>query len=349
MRVAQIAPMYEAVPPTRYGGTERVVWNICEELVKLGHNVTLFASGDSQTSATLEATTPRALRHEMTRQEIVEMAPLLHLEMMSKVYSRAHEFDIIHSHVHDLLASLPLSRLTATPTVTTLHGDLHRNNLPPILPYYPDAPLVSVSMSQRLPTRELPLNWAGCVYNGIPLDHFSFRSMPGTYLAFVGRICPEKGIAWAVEVARRAGMPLKVGAKIDPCDRQYWEEQIAPLFEANRVEFLGELTESEKAELLANAYATLFPIDWPEPFGLVMPESLACGTPVIARNRGSVPEIVRDGVSGFICETLDEMVAAVARVASLNRHDCRRQAERFSSTAMAHGYFQVYARVLGAH
>jgi glycosyltransferase involved in cell wall biosynthesis len=348
MRIAQIAPMYEAVPPTHYGGTERVAWNICEELVKLGHDVTLFASGDSQTSATLEITTPRALRHLMTRQEIVEVAPLLHLEMMSKVYSRAYEFDVIHSHIDDLLASLPLGRLTATPSVTTLHGTLDRTHLPPILSCYPEAPLVSISMSQRLPLCELPLNWAGCVYNGIPLDHFSFRSTPGTYLAFVGRICPEKGIAWAVEVARRAGMPLKVGAKIDLYDRRYWEEQIEPLFKANRVEFLGELTEAEKADLLANAYATLFPIDWPEPFGLVMPESLACGTPVIARNRGSVPEIVRDGVSGFICETLDEMVAAVEQVAGLNRHDCRREAERFSSAAMARGYLQVYTQLIEA-
>lgn len=346
MRIAQIAPMYETVPPTHYGGTERVVWSLTEELVKRGHDVTLFASGDSQTSAKLVATSPQSLRRLMSREEILEVSPWLHMAMLSEVYQRAGEFDIIHSHADHY--TLPIARMVHTPTITTMHGRLDLAYLPPILRHYPDMPLVSISESQREPLRDLPLNWVGTVFNGIPLDHFPFQPTGGDYLVFLGRICPEKRPDWAVEVARRAGMRLKVGAKIDPVDQDYWQNEIKPLFEANNVEFLGEVNEQEKAALLGGAYAMLFPIDWPEPFGLVMAESLACGTPVIALNRGSVPEVLRDGVSAFICNSVDEMVAAVPRVAELSRAACYREAQRFGATAMAMGYEAVYTQVVAA-
>ncbi len=344
MRIAQVAPMYEAVPPSHYGGTERVVWSLCEELVKRGHEVTLFASAESQTSARLCPTTSSSLRKQMTRDEILNVAPHLHLAMLSTVYQCADKFDIIHSHVEHL--TFPFTRLVQTPTASTMHGRLDWEVLQPILRWYPDVPLVSITKSQRAPVQDLPLNWVGCVFNGIPLDHFPFREQPGDYLAFLGRICPEKRPDWAVEVAQRSGMPLKVGAKIDPVDQQYWHEQIEPLFKANHVEFIGEVNEQEKAALLGGAYATLFPIDWPEPFGLVMAESIACGTPVVALNRGSVPEILHDGVSGFICQSVDEMVAAIPRVADLDRKACYQEARRFGSAAMAEGYEQVYRQLL---
>jgi glycosyltransferase involved in cell wall biosynthesis len=346
MRIAQIAPMYESVPPTHYGGTERVVSSLCEELVKRGHEVTLFASADSHTTAVLYPTTPHSLRRHMSRDEMISLSPYLHLSMLSHVYRRADDFDLIHSHVDHF--TFPFAKLVPTPTVTTLHGRLDLGMLPPIMRCYPHIPLVSVSMAQRAPLRELPLNWVGCVPNGIPLEHFTFQPQPGAYLAFVGRICPEKRPDWAVEVARRAGMPLKVAAKIDPVDQQYWREEIAPLFEAHKVEFLGEVTEAAKAELLGGAFATLFPLDWPEPFGLVMIESLAVGTPVIALDRGSVPELLRDGVSGFICRSVDEMVAAVAQIPTLDRHVCRREALRFSSKHMVDAYERIYAELIAS-
>ena len=346
MRIAQIAPMYESVPPNGYGGTERVVWSLCEELVQRGHEVTLFASGESQTNAHLVATTPQALRHRMSRFQLDDIAPWLHLEMVSRVYQRSAEFDIIHSHVDDFLAGFPFARLTQTPTVTTIHHYPDQAKLAPVLVNYPEAPVVSISMAQRTALPDVQMRWVGCVYNGIPLDHFPFHDTPGDYLAFLGRICPDKRPDWAVEVAVRSGLPLKVAAKIDPVDEDYWADQIRPLFKKHEIEFLGEVSDQQKAELLGNAYATLFPIDWMEPFGLVMTESLACGTPVIAINRGSVPEVLRHGVSGWICESVDEMVTSVPRVATLDREACRSEAERFSSTKMAEGYETIYASLL---
>jgi glycosyltransferase involved in cell wall biosynthesis len=344
MRIAQIAPLTESVPPRTYGGTERVVSYLTEELVAMGHDVTLFASGDSRTSAKLMSTTPRSLRQQMTRDELINVSPYLHLAMLSTVYRRAGEFDLIHSHVDH--CTFPFTRLTSTPTLTTMHGRLDWPILPPIMRCYPEVALVSISMTQRAPFDELAVNWAGCVPNGIALDHFPLNPKPGDYLTFVGRIAPEKRPDWLVEVARRTGMPLKVGAKVDPVDQPYWEEEIEPLFKANGVEFLGEVDEQEKAALLGGAYATIFPIDWPEPFGLVVAESLACGTPVIAMRRGSVPELLRHGVSGFICDSVDEMVAAVAKVPQLDRGACRLEAQRFGSGSMCTGYEQVYAHLL---
>ncbi len=344
MRIAQIAPMYEAVPPTHYGGTERVVWCLVEELVRQGHNVTLFASGDSQTSATLVPTTPSSLRQQMTAKELEGVSPYLHLAALGEIMPLAGEFDIIHSHLDHL--ALPFARLVDPPLVTTLHGRLDLDILPPILSKYPHVPLISISMSQREPLASLDLTWAGCVYNGIPIENYPFQPRRGEYLVFLGRIAPEKRPDLAVEIARRAGMPLKVAAKIDPVDEDYWHGEIEPIFRRNEVEFVGEVDEQDKAELLGGAAALLFPIDWPEPFGLVMAEALACGTPVIAMRRGSVPEVLRDGVSGFLCESVDEMVAAVPRLDELSREECRRQSLRFSSRAMADGYLEVYQRLL---
>lgn len=308
-----------------------------------GHAVTLFASGDSHTNAHLHATTPRSLRQQMTHHEITNISPYLHMAMLSQVLRQADQFDIIHSHVDHW--TFPFIELVQTPIVTTMHGRLDWDILPPILACYPEVPLVSISMAQRKPVQEIPLNWAGCVYNGISLDHFRFQESQGDYLVFLGRICPEKRPDWAVEVARRAGMPLKVAAKVDPTDQAYWKQEIEPLFKANDVEFLGEVNEQEKAALLGGAYAMLFPIDWPEPFGLVMVESLACGTPVIALRRGSVPEVLRDGVSGYICDTIDQMVTAVANIPRIARSTCRREAQRFSARVMCAGYEQVYEQL----
>ncbi|HEY0733442.1 MAG TPA: glycosyltransferase family 4 protein [Herpetosiphonaceae bacterium] len=347
MRIAQIAPLFEAVPPPFYGGTERVVGGLCEELVRRGHEVTLFASGDSRTSARLRAIVPRSLRTSMSREEMLKIAPALHDELFATVYSRADEFDIIHSHVeYRMEYNLPYARTTSVPTVTTMHGVYDEERFPILERSFPDAPFTSISLSQARPMQAHHLNWVGCVYNSVPLDRFPFQPQPGDYLAFVGRICPQKGPAAAVEVALRTGLKLKVGAKIDEYDWQYWKDEIEPLFETDQVEFLGEVDERQKAELMGNAYATLLPINWPEPFGLVMVESLACGTPVIALNRGAVPEIIRDGVSGFICDSVDQMVAAVGRVSELDRRTCRRDAERFSPERMCAGYEQIYRQLI---
>jgi glycosyltransferase involved in cell wall biosynthesis len=304
-------------------------------LVAHGHEVTLFASADAHTSARLCPTTQRSLRRQMTGDELINVAPYLHLAMLSTVYQRAAEFDLIHSHVDHL--TFPFTRLTRTPTLTTMHGRLD---------CYPEVALVSVTIAQRQPLHEIPLNWVGCLSNGIALDHFPFQHDRGDYLAFVGRIAIEKRPDWAVEVARRSGLPLKVGAKVDPTDQAYWETEIAPLFQAHEVEFLGEVSEQEKAALLGSAYATIFPAEGLEPFGLVVVESLACGTPVIAMRRGAVPEVLRDGVSGFICDSVDEMVAAVARIPQLDRSACRREAQRFGASRMCESYEQIYTHLL---
>jgi len=348
MRIAQVAPMYEAVPPHRYGGTERIVSYLTEELVRRGHDVTLFASGDSRTSAKLVPTSAAALRERFTLQELREVAPPLHLAMIGEVLQRADEFDVIHSHVDYFpWAFAPFVR---TPLITTMHGRLDVAYWPPLIERFPKTPLVSISHHQRAPLAALHPHWAGTVYNGIPVSEFPFSAKPGDYFLFLGRIAVEKRPDWAVEIARRTGMKLKVAAKVDPYDQEYFDREIKHLFDDPLVEFVGEADEQEKRKLLAGAYALIFPIDWPEPFGIVQVEALACGTPVLAMNRGSVPEVLRHGVSALVGNSVDELVALAPELGRLDRRACRAEAERrFSSAAMAEGYEQVYRRVIAGH
>ncbi|HBY94112.1 MAG: glycosyltransferase family 4 protein [Ardenticatenaceae bacterium] len=345
MRIALIAPLYERVPPEMYGGTERVVYCLAEELVRRGHAVTLFASGDSLTSAELVPGAPQSLRRRMTRDQLVMFGPPLHLAMLAQVSQRADEFDIIHSHIDHW--AFPFSRLIDVPMVSTIHGRLDVPDLDSIFRLYPETALVSISDSQRRPFDHLKPNWVATVYNGITTDRFTFNPEPGDYLVFLGRLSQEKRPDRAIEIARRVGMPLKIAAKVDPLDQEYFQTQIEPLLHHPLIEYVGEVDDTGKDELLCRAYATLFPIDWPEPFGLTMIESLACGTPVIAMRNGSVPEVMVDGVTGFICETVDEMAAALSGVAGLDRAACRRHVEsRFSAEVMADGYEAVYRTLL---
>lgn len=339
MRIAQVAPLYESVPPRLYGGTERVVSYLTEELVRQGHEVTLFASGDSRTSAELVPVSPRALRLDP---RVVD--PYAHqMLLLEAVTKRADEFDLIHFHID--YHHFPLSRRSSTPQLTTLHGRLDIPDLLPVFREFPEMPVVSISEAQRAP---LPwLNWLGTVYHGLPLDLYRFQPQPGKYLAFLGRISPEKRVDRAIEVAKRLDMPLKIAAKIDKADRDYYEEQIKPLFDHPLVEYIGEINEHEKEEFLGNAYALLFPIDWPEPFGLVLIEAMATGTPVVAFGHGSVPEVMEDGVTGFIVSSLDEMVEATRRVADLSRERCRQVFEaRFTAKRMAEDYVALYEEIV---
>jgi glycosyltransferase involved in cell wall biosynthesis len=348
MKIALIAPLYEAVPPQAYGGTERVIAGLADSLVRRGHDVTLFAAGGSRTSARLVAMSSAPLRRSMSREQLVEVSQHLHLHMLAEVYRRADEFDVVHAHT-DIL-TLPFVRFTDVPTVITLHGRLDLDVLQQTVPLYLDVPLVSISDSQRAPLDSVATNWVGTCPNGLPLDDYlSAERGDGDYLAFVGRITEDKHVDWAVEVARRAGLPLRVAAKIDPVDEEYWQSTIRPLFDRCGVDFLGELEESQKPAFLAGARAMLFPIDWPEPFGLVMIESLAAGTPVIAMRRGSVPEVIEHGVSGSICDSIDEMVAAVHDVGRISPEACRRRARRFTSDRMTEDYLDVYESVIAAN
>jgi glycosyltransferase involved in cell wall biosynthesis len=340
MRIAQVAPLYERVPPELYGGTERVVAYLTEELVRRGHDVTLFASGDSLTSARLVPAVPRALR--LAADQPDPIAP--HVVELSQVFERARDFDVIHCHV-DYLA-LPFGRLVATPTVHTLHGRLDLGFLPAVFRQFRDVPLVSISDAQRTPLAALGLNWAGTVYHGLPLERYRFRRQSGRYLAFLGRISREKRADLAIEIARRAGVPLKIAAKVDPSDRAYFEAEIRPLLADPNVEFVGEIGDDAKPRFLGGARALLFPIDWPEPFGLAMIEAMACGTPVIARPCGSVPEILRPGVNGFVGETLEELVDAAKRIDTIDRAACRRHVEaRFTASRMGADYERVYRQL----
>lgn len=339
MRIAQVAPLYESVPPKLYGGTERVVSYLTEELVAQGHDVTLFASGDSRTSARLISPCPRALRLDKSVKD--QLAH--HLVMLEDVFRRTDEFDVMHFHVDYL--HYPLSRRARQPQLTTLHGRLDLADLLPLYSEFAEMPLVSISDAQREPLPDA--RWLGTVHHGLPLDLHAPREAPGRYLAFLGRISPEKRVDRAIEIARQVGMPLRIAAKVDRADRAYFTREIRPLLDASFVEYLGEIGEAEKTEFLGNAYALLFPIDWREPFGLVMIEALACGTPVIAWRHGSVSEVLEDGVTGFLVEELEDAVAAVSRVASLSRRRCRSVfEERFSARRMAQDYLAIYQRVL---
>lgn len=340
MRIAQVAPLYESVPPRLYGGTERVVSALTEELVRLGHEVTLFASGDSVTRAKLVPACERSLWNDPECRDYVAH----HVRLMGMVFEDVSRFDIIHFHADYL--HYPLLRCFPCRSVTTLHGRLNRHDALAVYQQFPEVPLVSISDNQRTPLPEA--NWRATVYHGIPRDEFAFNQNPSDYLAFMGRISPEKGVDRAVEIVCGAKKKLKVAARIDPADEEYFHKTIEPLFQEHKdcVEFVGQLGGSDKAQFLANAAAMLFPIDWPEPFGLVMAESLACGTPVIAWRNGSVPEIIDDGVSGFIVDDIDAAVAAVGRVGEIDRRECRRVFEtRFDVTRMAHDYVEVYRRL----
>jgi len=345
VRIAQLAPLYEAVPPPAYGGTERVIAGLCEGLARRGHDVTLFAAGSSRTSAELVEVVPSPLRVGMTRAEMMELAPHLHLRMLADVFDRASDFDVIHSHVD--IWTLPFAVTTDVPTILTMHGRLDLDHVRRTLALYPKVALVSISNHQRQLLDGIELNWAGTVHNGLNLSSYqSARYDGGRHLAFVGRIAPEKGPTLAVEISSRTNRPLRVAAKVDPLDLSYFETEVEPLFAAHDVEFLGEIDEARKPTFYASAAATLFPSDWPEPFGLVMIESMAAGTPVIALRRGSVPEIIVDGVTGFVCDDVDGMVDAVGRLDEIDRDACRRHATTFGVDAMCAGYERIYQRIM---
>jgi glycosyltransferase involved in cell wall biosynthesis len=352
MRIAQVAPPFESVPPAAYGGTERVVATLTEELVRRGHDVTLFASGDSRTAARLVRTVDRALWHRDPPYK--DLAPFWPITL-GCLAEHFHEFDVIHNHL-DYWA-FPLARVAPCPVVTTLHGRLDLPELQPLYRAFSDVPLVSISDAQRAP---VPFaNWVATIYHGIELDQFTFNPQPRGYLAFLGRIAPEKGLDTAVRVAQRTGLPLKIAARKplqfsrDPNVRRDWRhfnEVIQPLLGTDGVEFIGEVGGREKDTFLGGAAALLFPISWPEPFGLVMAEALACGTPVLALSHGSVPEVIRHGRTGYICDSEDQLVAAVGRLPEIDRAACRAEAERrFSSGAMAEHYEQVYSALLIRH
>lgn len=338
MKIAQIAPLVESVPPTLYGGTERVVSWLTEELVRQGHEVTLFASGDSKTQARLVPIVPRSLRLDGIHNSLP-----YNFIMLDQVAARHAEFDVLHFHID--FFHYPLFRAMAHKTLTTLHGRQDLPELPAIYRAFPHMPLVSISNHQRLPVP--PVNWMGTVYHGLPEGLLGPGKGAGGYLAFLGRICADKGPLEAIEIARRAGMKLKMAAKVDPADAQYFAQQVKPVLDRSpHVEFIGEINDSQKQEFLGNARALLFPISWPEPFGLVMIEAMACGTPVIAFNSGSVPEIMEDGLTGFVVQDVAQAAAAVAKVNTLFRPSIRsRFEERFSAGAMAREYVRIYQQL----
>ena len=341
MRIAQVAPLYESVPPKYYGGTERIVSVLTEELVQQGHDVTLFASGDSVTSARLIPVCPRSLRLDTAC--VDQLAH--HIRLLEQVFRQAGEFDVIHFHIDYL--HFPLSCRQLVPHVTTLHGRLDLADLVPLYEEFKDVPVVSISEAQREP---LPgVNWQATVYHGLPTDLYRFKPEPGEYLAFLGRISPEKRVDRAIEIAQRCGMPIKIAAKVDRIDRDYFDSIIEPLLDHPLVAFVGEIGDAEKGPFLGQASALLFPIDWPEPFGLVMIEAMACGTPVIAYRRGSVPEVLDEGVTGFIVEGLEDAIDAAQRAPGLSRQRCREAFERrFTASRMAGDYLRVYQRLIDA-
>jgi len=335
MHIAQVAPLTEAIPPKLYGGTERVVSWLTEELIALGHEVTLFASGDSLTSARLESVWPRALRLDGA----VRDPNALHMLMLERVYRRAAEFDFLHFHLDYYPFSL-FSR-QPTPFLTTLHGRLDLPEHQPVFDEFSSIPVVSISNSQRRPLPQA--RWVRTVHHGLPERLLMPRPVKPSYFAFLGRIAPEKGIDRAIRIAQHCGMPLKIAAKVDRVDREYFDEQILPMIKSANAEYIGEINDSEKSEFLSGAIVLLVPIDWPEPFGLVMIEAMACGTPVIAFNRGSVPEVVEEGVSGFIVEDETGAIGAVDRLRHLSRQRIRRRfEERFTARRMAQDYLSVY-------
>ena len=340
MRIAQVSPLVEPVPPVTYGGTERVVAYLTEALVDLGHDVTLIASGDSRTRARLVPASERALRLDPDCHD----ALMHHIRQVELVAGLAGSFDLIHFHTGFL--HMPVARRLPTPSLTTLHGRLDVPDIVPLMRSMPDVPLVSISDAQRRPLPDA--NWQDTVYNGIPHDLHAYSAATGDYAAFIGRISPEKRVDRAIAIARRAGLPLKVAAKVDPVDRAYYDQVIAPLLHDGGVEFLGEIDEPAKGALLGRARALLFPIDWPEPFGMVVIEALACGTPIVAWGNGSVPELIEHGRTGWIVDSVEDGAAALSRIGEIDRRACREAFERrFTAARMARDYVAVYERLLG--
>jgi glycosyltransferase involved in cell wall biosynthesis len=342
MRIAQAAPLVEPVPPMLYGGTERVVSYLTEELVRMGHEVTLFASGDSRTRARLMSVVAASLRlnHHGPNPDAYQILELTDVQAM------ADEFDLIHSHL-DYLA-FPFCHSCGTPILHTLHNRTDYPYSVPMMQRYADIPLVSVSDSQRAPLAGLDLNWMGTIHHGMPEGVFTFFGGEGDYLAYYSRLSPEKRPDLAIEVAKKAGIPLKMAGKVDAKDRDFFQNVIRPLIDTPLIEFVGEIGEAERPLFLGGARALLFPIEWPEPFGLVMIESMAVGTPVISRPYGAVPEVVEEGVTGYVCPTFDALVEATRKVEGISRHGCLLRArERFSAARMASQYQLVYQRLAG--
>lgn len=338
MRIAQISPLTEAVPPQLYGGTERVISWLTDELVSLGHDVTLFASGDSVTKAVLEPMWPRALRLDGS----VRDPNALHMRMIEHVCRRAVDFDILHFHLDYYPFSLMVRQ--ATPFVTTLHGRLDLPEHQPAFETFSSVPVVSISNSQRRPIHHA--GWVDTVYHGLPRNSLLPQPKVPSYLAFLGRISPEKRLDRAIHIAERCGLPLKIAAKVDKVDIDYFDEDIRPLMNKPHVEFIGEITDAQKSDFLSGAVALIVPIDWPEPFGLVMIEAMACGTPVIAFNRGAAPEVVEDGLTGFVVEDETSAVGALRDISRLSRAKIRERFEqRFTAKRMALDYLEVYQKV----
>jgi len=337
LRIAQVAPLAESVPPQMYGGTERIVSYLTEELVRQGHHVTLYASGDSVTTAELVAITPRALRLDP---DVID--PLSHaVRLVERVMADADRYDVIHFHMDHL--QLSAMRRLSTPSVATMHGRMDLPDLAALYADFSDVPLVSISDAQRDPLPDL--NWLATIYHGLPMEQITATERQGSYLAFLGRTSPEKGLDQAIAIARGSGQPLKVAAKVDAVDEEYYEREIRPLL-TGEIEFVGEIAEDQKDEFLGGASALLFPIDWPEPFGLVMIEAAARGTPVLAYPRGSVREVIEEGVTGMVVDDVEQAVAALPSVLALPRAEVRRAVEkRFSATRMARDYAEVYGRL----
>jgi len=341
LKIAQVAPLYESVPPARYGGTERVVANLTDELVRLGHDVTLFASADSTTRARLVPMCPRALRLDSECRDQLAW----HILMAERVAQQADCFDLIHFHIAHF--HFPLLRRLEVPHVTTLHGRLDLPELAPLYEEFSDMPVISISDAQRQPLAMA--NWIATIYHGLPDKLFDFHPRPEGYLAFLGRISLEKRVDRAIAIATALGWPLKIAAKVDPADVGYFERDVKPLLNNPLVEFIGEIGEHDKNDFLGQARALLFPIDWPEPFGLVMIEALACGTPVVAFRGGSVEEIIEHGRTGFIVDSMEDAVAATRQVASIDRRVCRRSFEqRFTARRMVERHVSVYTEVVNA-
>lgn len=341
MKIAQVAPLFESVPPVAYGGTERVVANLVEELIDLGHEVTLFSSGDSNCRADIIPVCPKALRLDATCRDYLAW----HVLQIERVMQQAERFDIVHFHTGHL--HFPIARRLGVAHVTTMHGRLDFPELAPLAVEFSDIPLVSISNSQRQPLPDA--NWVATIPHGLA-DTLRPSPGSGSYFAFLGRICPEKGIDRAIHIARALKCPLKIAAKVDAADVRYFEREIKALLDDPLVEFVGEIGEEQKSEFLGNAVALLFPIDWPEPFGLVMIESLACGTPVVAFRNGSVPEIIDDQHTGFIVDTMEEAIAAARCVHRLSRTACRQAfQQRFTARRMAEQYAATYMRMITKH